>query len=55
MDNRVERCERLGEDKPDSDDPGQLLADFPGLSKTDLIAAWEYYRDHTEEIDQTGD
>lgn len=29
----------------------QLLADFPGLTQEDLDAAWDYYRDHTVEIE----
>ena len=31
----------------------QLLGDFPQLSKSDLAAAWEYYREHASEIDRT--
>ncbi|HEX4123892.1 MAG TPA: DUF433 domain-containing protein [Tepidisphaeraceae bacterium] len=30
----------------------QLLGDFPQLSKSDLAAAWEYYRGHVSEIDR---
>jgi uncharacterized protein (DUF433 family) len=30
----------------------QLLDDFPGLTREDLDAAWQYYRDHTDEIEQ---
>jgi uncharacterized protein (DUF433 family) len=29
----------------------QLLHDFPGLTQADLDAAWQYYRAHTEEIE----
>lgn len=29
----------------------QLLRDYPGLTQADLDAAWEYYRTHTEEIE----
>lgn len=31
----------------------QLLGDFPGLTPADLDAAWDYYRDHRHEIDQS--
>lgn len=31
----------------------QLLGDFPGLTRADLDAAWTYYRDHPDEIDQS--
>ena len=30
----------------------QLVEDFPGLTRDDLHAAWEYYRSHTAEIDE---
>jgi uncharacterized protein (DUF433 family) len=30
----------------------QLLDDFPGLTADDLRAAWDYYREHTDEIQQ---
>ncbi|QOV92466.1 DUF433 domain-containing protein [Humisphaera borealis] len=30
----------------------QLLADFQGLTRDDLDAAWTYYRDHTSEIEE---
>ncbi len=29
-----------------------LVLDFPGLTDSDLEAAWDYYRGHTVEIDQ---
>ena len=31
----------------------QLLGDFPGLTRAELDAAWAYYRDHPDEIDQS--
>ncbi len=30
----------------------KLLEAYPGLTATDLEAAWAYYRDHTAEIDE---
>ena len=30
----------------------ELLGDFPGLGAADLDAVWEYYRDHTDEIER---
>ena len=30
----------------------ELLANYPSLTREDLRAAWEYYQQHTEEIDQ---
>lgn len=29
----------------------QLLADFPGMTKDDLTAAWDYYAANVDEID----
>jgi uncharacterized protein (DUF433 family) len=29
----------------------ELVTDFPGLTDSDLTAAWQYYREHTAEID----
>lgn len=29
-----------------------LLENYPTLSSTDLAAAWEYYRQHPQEIDE---
>jgi uncharacterized protein (DUF433 family) len=29
----------------------ELLTDYPGLAREDLDAAWNYYRDHTDEIE----
>jgi uncharacterized protein (DUF433 family) len=29
-----------------------LISDFPGLNMQDMDAAWDYYREHTAEIDQ---
>ena len=31
----------------------QLLGDFPGLTQADLDTAWAYYREHTDEIDDS--
>ena len=30
----------------------QSLGDFPGLTQADLDAAWQYYRAHTDEIEE---
>lgn len=30
----------------------EILQGYPGLTPQDLAAAWEYYRQHPEEIDQ---
>lgn len=30
----------------------ELLRNYPSLSLSDLHAAWDYYRDHQDEIDQ---
>jgi type III restriction enzyme len=40
------QLKKLG--RADSD----LLNDFPGLTGEDLDAVWDYYRDHTAEIEQ---
>jgi uncharacterized protein (DUF433 family) len=29
----------------------EIMASIPGLTADDLAAAWDYYRDHREEID----
>ncbi|MEL4895589.1 DUF433 domain-containing protein [Crocosphaera sp. Alani8] len=29
-----------------------LLINYPGLNQEDLEAAWSYYKEHPEEIDQ---
>jgi uncharacterized protein (DUF433 family) len=29
----------------------EIMASIPGLTAEDLAAAWDYYRDHREEID----
>lgn len=30
----------------------EILEGYPGLTPQDLAAAWEYYRQHSQEIDQ---
>ena len=30
----------------------ELLRNYPALTKEDLIAAWSYYKENTQEIDQ---
>jgi len=30
----------------------EILRGYPGLTPADLAAAWEYYRLHSQEIDQ---
>ena len=30
----------------------ELLANYPGLTAADLIAAWDYYEQNREQIDQ---
>jgi uncharacterized protein (DUF433 family) len=30
----------------------EILIDYPGLTATDLEAAWAYYQSHREEIEQ---
>jgi uncharacterized protein (DUF433 family) len=30
----------------------KLITDFPGLTVEDLTATWDYYREHTVEIDR---
>ncbi len=32
-------------------DSDELLRNYPGLTQSDLDAAWAYYRDYSEEID----
>lgn len=40
------RLQQLGRDHR------QLLLDFPGLTRSDLIAVQDYYRTHTDEIER---
>ena len=30
----------------------EILAGYPGLTPADLAAAWDYYRQHSQEIEQ---
>lgn len=39
-------CKRLGFSEE------QLLSGFPGLTREDLQAAWWYYKNHKDEIEQ---